>query len=81
MCIFIGYSSNHKGSQCLHSSRRVYISNHVVFNEKSFPYVHGIDFSITISSQTNFERSSSSSFVIQLQAPLATISTSKPLVQ
>ena len=40
-CIFIGYSSHHKGYKCLHSSRRVYISNHVVFDEKSFPLFLG----------------------------------------
>lgn len=37
-CIFIGYSPHHKGYQCLHSSGRVYVSNHVIFDEKSFPY-------------------------------------------
>lgn len=46
-CIFIGYNSHHKGYQCLHSSGRVYISNHVTFDENSFPYVFGSDGSIT----------------------------------
>jgi len=37
-CIFIGYSSNHKGFQCLDpSSRRVYISRNVIFDEEQFP--------------------------------------------
>lgn len=36
-CIFLGYSSNQKGYQCLDpSSHRVYISRHVVFDEKVF---------------------------------------------
>lgn len=43
-CIFIGYSSHHKGYQCLHSSGRVYVSNHVVFNKQSFLYQSGVDF-------------------------------------
>ena len=44
-CIFLGYSSHHKGYVCLHSSERVYISNHVVFDETSFPFEFGVDFS------------------------------------
>ncbi|RVX11445.1 Retrovirus-related Pol polyprotein from transposon TNT 1-94 [Vitis vinifera] len=38
-CVFIGYSSLHKGYRCLHpSTKRVYISRHVIFNENCFPY-------------------------------------------
>lgn len=38
-CVFIGYSSQHKGYRCLHpSTRRVYISRHVLLNESKFPF-------------------------------------------
>ncbi|PKU82366.1 Retrovirus-related Pol polyprotein from transposon TNT 1-94 [Dendrobium catenatum] len=38
-CIFIGYSSQHKGYRCLHiPSKRIYISRHVKFVENTFPF-------------------------------------------
>ena len=37
-CIFIGYCSNHKGFRCFDpSSKRVYISRNVIFDEGIFP--------------------------------------------
>lgn len=37
--VFIGYNEKHKGYHCLHPpSGRVYISRHVLFEEKTFPY-------------------------------------------
>ena len=59
-CIFIGYSSQHKGYMCLHSSMRVYISNHVTFDESSFPYESGVDFSSTSLSCQSTSHSESS---------------------
>ncbi len=38
-CIFLGYSLNHQGYRCLDlDTGMIYLSRHVVFNEKSFPY-------------------------------------------
>ena len=51
-CVFIGYSSQHKGYQCLHFFGRVYILNLVIFDEDSFPYVSGSDFSSVTQSYT-----------------------------
>ena len=42
-CVFIGYSSLHKGYRYLHlSPKRVYISRHVIFNENCFPYANSL---------------------------------------
>lgn len=37
-CIFLGYSSNHKGYKCLDPNGRVFISKYVLFNENKFPF-------------------------------------------
>ena len=63
----------------MHSSGRTYISNHVVFYEKSFPYVPGLDFSsVSMSSQTDsvLQSDYENSSVIHLQTPLAATSAS-----
>lgn len=38
-CVFLGYTLNHKGYQCLDTTTgRIYISRHVIFNEEFFPF-------------------------------------------
>ncbi|PKU79458.1 Retrovirus-related Pol polyprotein from transposon TNT 1-94 [Dendrobium catenatum] len=40
-CVFIGYSSLHKGYKCYNpSSGKTHITRHVVFHEHQFPYKH-----------------------------------------
>lgn len=38
-CVFLGHSLSHKGYKCLHlPTNHIYISRHVAFNEKPFPF-------------------------------------------
>ena len=38
-CVFLGYSTHHKGYQCLNmQTSRIYISRHVKFDELIFPF-------------------------------------------
>jgi len=40
-CVFLGHNNLRKGYKCLNSTRRVFISRHVVFNEQHFPFHEG----------------------------------------
>ena len=37
-CIFLGYSSSHKGYKCLYPLGHLCIARHVIFDELTFPY-------------------------------------------
>jgi len=37
-CIFLGYSSSHKGYKCLDSTGKLFISKDVLFDETKYPY-------------------------------------------
>ena len=52
-CLFLRYSSSHKGYKWLSSSGKVYISKDVLFNELRFPYFDL--FSTSTSSITNLD--------------------------
>ena len=40
-CIFLSYSSKHKGYLCLHSSGKIYVACDVLFNEVESPFSNG----------------------------------------
>lgn len=73
-CVFIGYSSLHKGYKCLDpSTNKVYISRHVVFHETIFPFAHQLtssSISPTVSQNTPED----------ISLPLAIIPTTQPPV-
>lgn len=49
LCVFIGYSQQHKGYRFLDStSSRVYITRHARFNEQVFPF-HGTSLDLNLS--------------------------------
>lgn len=70
-CLFLGYSSNHKGYKCLAPNGRLYISKDVIFNESKFPYPQLFQVCSSSPSQLN----NISSFI----SPFSLIISSSPL--
>ena len=56
-CLFLGYSSLHKGYRCMNSSGRIYLARSVKFNETEFPY------------ESMFQTNASQSSLPVLQSP------------
>jgi histone deacetylase 1/2 len=82
-CLFLGYSTSHKGYKCMSKTGRIYISKDVIFNELRFPY--HILFPSSPSSNPNTTYVSSSIPVVQIPplptvpvTPQVTISQSEP---
>lgn len=38
-CLFVGYSTSHKGFKCLSPTGKLYLSRHVTFNHHDFPFL------------------------------------------
>jgi hypothetical protein len=67
-CVFLGYSSLHKGYKCLHiPTNRVYISRDVVFDENVFPFAYTSSSSIPTKTTSPLP---SDQFVDSAHAPL-----------
>ena len=49
-CVFMGYSSLHKGYKCPSSSGKIYIAHNVVFDEQTFPFSMGFSIIPTLGS-------------------------------
>lgn len=54
-CIFLSYSPVHKGYKCLHSSGKIYIASHILFDETSFPYSTDVVFSSIKPNSSDFQ--------------------------
>lgn len=63
-CVFLGYSSHHKGYKCFHpETGRIFVSRDVIFHEEVFPFSHAK----TNSESSPTETSSSNPVSVSLQ--------------
>ena len=54
-CVFVGYSSLHKGYKCLSSLGKIYRARDVVFDEQTFPFSMGFSIIPTLGSYNKIE--------------------------
>nr|KYP42260.1 Retrovirus-related Pol polyprotein from transposon TNT 1-94 [Cajanus cajan] len=79
-CVFLGYSSSHKGYKCLDTNGLLFISKDVIFNEQRFPYQHLIPSTTSVSnSSTNFPLGVLSSNDVASTSTSNSSSSSSPL--
>lgn len=68
-CVFLGYSTKHKGYLCLHlETKRLYIARHVIFDESKYPF-----HSLTTSSPTSHSSEPPSEVTLQLLHDAASV--------
>ena len=65
-CVLLGYSPLHKGYKCMHSSGKIFIASHVLFDKTSFPYTSDSKFLTSPSKPSNFHYSLLQSYVVSI---------------
>ena len=81
-CMFIGYSSKHKGYLCLHSTGKIYVAYDVLFNEEEFLFSSGFLSDPLVNNTLCVNKLNSLPITLQSQSwsvPIVPTSTSVPI--